>query len=252
MQAPFICNAFHKTIFAILAASISVTGSVHAQTGVLTQDLKSELEEHAQTLKQIDEYVKQGMQYETQLQQYQQMMTKVENLGSNFQLLPNSLGEIDASPLIQANCNAGSSSMVGGLLNNVTSLLAQPLAKNQQAICAEIVTTQVDKYNSTVEMLKTLSTNTSALQTLSSLTSTFTTAGESSAAATQAAGLGTEMAARMDAWGAHMKADEAILSSLQDMQSTLARQAMNAKPSMEGDAVQAAVLTAAFSYHPSL
>ncbi len=256
MQLPTIRSAFRKTTLALVTATILAAGAAHAQSlGVLTSDLKSEAEEHAQTLKQISQYIKQGQQYATQLQQYEQMLTKVENLGTNFQLLPNSMTRIeDPDPLIQANCSGGSSSsIVGNLLNSVTALIDQSIVKSQRDICAQIVKTQVDKYNSTVDMMGLLSTNsTSSLSKLTELSKTFSNAGESSSATTQALGYSNEMSTAMNNWAATIKADDAIISSLQDMQSTLARAAMNAKPSLGGNAVQAAVLTAAFTYHPSL
>ena len=253
MQRPTTRRAFHRTTVAFVTAMMLATGAARAQSvGVLTSDLKSEMEEHAQTLKQIDQYLKQGLQYEKQIQQYEQMLTKVVNLGTNFHILPNTLTKIDGEPLVEANCNSASGSIVGNLLNNVTSLLTQSVAQSQQQICAQIITTQVDKYNSTVDMLQSLSSNTSALQKLSDAASTITNAGEISSATTQAAGYNSLMATEVNNWEAHMKADDAIISSLQDMQSTLARQAMNAKPDLGGEAVQAAVLTTAFTYHPSL
>lgn len=252
MPYPIIRSAVRKTTFAFFAATILV-GAVHAQSvGVLTSDLKSELEEHAQTLKQIDQYIKQGLQYEKQIQQYEQMLTKVVNLGTNFHILPSPLTKLDSGPLVQANCNGSTGSLVTNLLAQVSSMLTQPLAESQRQICEQIVNTQVDKYNATVDMLQSISANTSALQKLSNATSTFTNAGESSSATTQAANYSTQMATEMNDWEATMKADDTILSSLQDMQSTLARQAMNARPDMAAEAVQAAALTAAFTYHPSL
>lgn len=253
MPRPTISSALRKTTLVLVAATAVAASAVQAQSvGVLTSDLKSEMEEHAQTLKQIDQYIKQGLQYEKQIQQYEQMLTKVVNLGTNFHILPNTLTKIDGDPLVEANCNSASGGIVSNLLNNVTSLLTQSVAQSQKQICAQIITTQVDKYNSTVDMLQSLSASTSALQKLSDATSTFTNAGESSSATTQAAGYNSQMATEVNNWEAHMKADDAIISSLQDMQSTLARQAMNAKPDLGGEAVQAAVLTAAFTYHPSL
>ncbi|HEV2680619.1 MAG TPA: hypothetical protein VGV14_08965, partial [Rhodanobacter sp.] len=168
----------------------------------------------ASVLKQIAQYTLQAQQYASQIQQYEQMLTKIENLGSNFQLLPNSMAKIDADPLIQANCNGSSGSIVGNLLSSVTSLLKQSVAQSQQQICTQITTTQVDKYNTTVDMLGSLAANTSALQKLSDLTSSFTNAGESSSATTQAAGYSNQMATAMNDWEAHMKADDAIISSL--------------------------------------
>jgi hypothetical protein len=246
MQRLAIRNAFRKTTIVPLMVALLSAGAAHAQSvGVLTQDLKTEYNQNLQTLKQIDQYVMQG-------QQYAQMLTKVMNLGTNFQLLPNTMQKIDADPLVQANCNSSSSSIIGSLLNDVTSLLNQTTAKSQQSICTQIIITQVDKYNSTVDMLSTLSVDSNAVKTLESAANTFSNMGESSSATTQGTSLNNQVSAQVNDWTAHLKADDAIISSLQDMQSTLARQAMNAKPDLAGEAVQAGALTAAFTYHPSL
>lgn len=240
-------GAFRRTAVVFAASAVlSAAGVAHAQSvGVLTQDLKSEFEEHAQTIKQIDQYIK-------QVQQYEQMLTQVQNLGSNFQFAQNTRVHLDAGPIIQANCNVGSGGIAGTLLNSVTSLLNQSMAQSQQNICREIINTQVSKYNSTVDMLDTLDANKPALGVVTSATSGFSNLGESNSATTQATGYNSEMATRMNDWATEMKADDAIIDSLRDMQSTLARQAMNAKPGMVGQAVQAAALTTAFTYHPSL
>lgn len=247
MQQQTKRHAFHKAALALAATSALASSVANAQTGVLVQDVKSEVEQHAQTAKQIEQYIKQGQQYMTQLQQYEQMFTKVMNLGTNFSIMPNTMQEIDAGPLIAANCNSGQISIVGSLLNQVTSLMNQSTAQSQQAICAQIVTTQVHEYNITVDMVNQIQSNIPALQKLSSLTSTFSTPGESSSATTQAAGIANDMAAAMNTWKTNKEADDAILQSLQGMQSTLAQGAMRGNPSLMGDAVQAAALTAAFS-----
>ncbi|MFK2877524.1 hypothetical protein [Rhodanobacter hydrolyticus] len=246
-------HATRTLTFFLTLASALTAGSVHAQTGILVQDAVQEKTSSASYLFQkITQYAKQVQQYETQVQQYQQMLTKVMNLGTNFSIAPNTMQEIDAGPLIQATCNGGSSSIVSNLLNQVTSLMNQSITQSQQAICAQIVTTQVDKYNITVDMMNQLHSNIPALQKLTSLTNGFTTAGESSSATAQAAGVANEMATAMNNWKTQVDADDAFISSLQGMQSTLGHAAMQGNPSLLGNAVQATALTAAFSYQPSL
>lgn len=239
--------------FALILVSALAAGSVHAQTGILVQDAKQEsTSQLAYTFQKITQYAKQVQQYETQVQQYQQMLTKVMNLGTNFSIAPNTMQEIEAAPLIQATCSGGSSSIVSNLLNQVTSLMNQSITQSQQAICAQIVTTQVDKYNITVDMMNQLHSNIPALQKLTSITNSFSTPGESSSATAQAAGVANEMATAMNNWKTQMDADDAFIGSLQGMQSTLGHAAMSGNPSLLGNAVQATALTAAFSYQPSL
>jgi hypothetical protein len=254
-----------KTMFrfternAALAIGLSVVTALFASpiaAQVLVTDQQSILNNQtgfaSQLAKTIDQYTQQVESYATQVQQYQQMLTKVMNLGTNFSLTPNTMQEIDAGPLIRANCNDSSSSVVSNLLNQVTSLMNQSITQSQQAICTQIITTQVDKYNITVGMMNQIQSNIPALQKLDDLTNGFTNAGESSAATAQAAGVANQMTTAMSNWRTRMDADDAFISSLQSMQSTLGQAAMRAKPSLTGEAVQAGVLTAAFSYQPSL
>jgi hypothetical protein len=181
----------------------------------------------AQLAKTVDQYAKQIEQYTLQVQQYEQMLTKVESLGTNFQLLPNNLQKIDADTLVQANCSGSSGGIVSNLLNNATSMLTQSITQNQQNICAQIVITQVDKYNATVDMLNTLSSDSAAVKKLDDLANSFTNLGQSSSVTTQAADLSNQVSAQVNAWNARIKADDAVISSLQGMQSTLAQMALN-------------------------
>lgn len=252
MQSPAIQIILRNISFVIATACTLGSVTARAQTGVLVQDFKTELEAHAQTVKQIAQYAKQAQQYVTQVQQYEQMFTQVQNLGQDFHFFPPTMEEIAAGPVIAAKCGTGSSNVAGNILNSVTSLLNQSITKSQQAICAQIVTTQVNKYNSTVQMLNTMNKNIGPLQSLADQASTFTNMGQATTAETEATSYVAQMESARNSWEATVKADDATLSSLNDMQSTLAANAMNAKPDMGGEAVQAAVLTAAFTYHPSL
>lgn len=253
MQNPSIRRSCRNTAIALAAVTVLVVGAVHAQSvGVMVQDLKSHIQEKAQILKQIDQYVMQGKEYAQQIQQYEQMLTNIQDLGSNFQFTANTRTKMQEGPLIHASCNGGSGGILGNLLDNVTSLVNQTLEKSQQSICAEIIRIQVGKFNSTVDMLDAIDSNAAALQKVKNDASNAKNMGEVNSAAAEAASYSSQMATRVTNWSATMKANDAMLTSYRDMQSTLARNAMNAKPGLLGQTVQAAALTAAFSYHPSL
>lgn len=200
----------------------------------------------SQLAKTVQQYSQQVQSYMTQVQQYQQMLTTVTNLGTNLSITPNTMSKINAGPLIQANCGNDSSGIVGNLLNQVTSLVNQSIAKSQQAICAQIISTQVDKYNITADIANQLQSNIPALEKLQNISTTFTNAGQSSSATTQAANVAAQMAAAMNNWKTRIDADDATIKSLQDVQSTLAQTSLRGT-SLQGEAVQAAALTAAFT-----
>lgn len=207
----------------------------------------------AQLAKTIDQLDQQMQQYALQVRQYEQMLTKIENLGTNFQLQPNTLHEIDADPLIQARCSSGSGgNAIGNLLDNATSLLSQSIVQSQRHICAAIVAAEVNKYNLTVQMLDRLYADSIAIRKLDGVVNGISNLGQSSSATSQALDIGNQMSAQMSHWSAQLKAADAVIGALKDMQSTLAQTAMNARPDLQGEAVQAAALAAAFDYRPLL
>lgn len=230
-------------------------GVSQAQVGVLVTDpAVEEASQGTQTsaaasvAKQIDQYIKQGQQYLTQVQQYEQMLTSAENLGMNVSLVPNTLQPItDTDSMIQQNCNGGSSSGFGDILNSVVSLFSQPISQSQQAICGKVVELQVDKYNKTVDMLNQLQTYNGSLQKLSNMANTFDNMGKSSSTTTQATTYTSQLTTAMNNWQTQMQADDTMISALRDQQSMLAKMAMDSKPDFLGQGTQAAALTLAFS-----
>jgi len=131
-------------------------------------------------------------------------------------------------------------------------MVSQPITQQQQQVCAQIVTAQVDQYNTTVQMMNQIQSNIPALQKVTELTSGFSNMGESSSATAQANNYSTQLVTAMNNYKAHMDADATLISALQSMQSSLGQAAMKGNSSLVGNAVQAAALTAAFSYQPSL
>jgi len=203
-----------------VAAAIIATGNIHAQV-VVTDPTEESTSSLAASFAKVTAFAK-------QVQQYEQMLTSVVNLNMSS-LIPNApLQQIsDPSSLIQAKCNGGSSGVVGALMTSLSSLISGQMDQSQKAICAQIVTTQVDKYNRTVTMMNQLNTYGSSLQTLQSSVSSFSNMGESSSTTTAAAGYSAQLQTEMSNWESQMKADDAIIKTLSDQQSILSQMALN-------------------------
>lgn len=212
---------------AIVAGIIAIaSGNANAQVAVI--DAPAEQSANAAVLKQIDQYVMQGKQFEEQVLQYEQMVTSLTDLNLK-DLTPNTpLQPIgDPTSLIQAKCSGGSSSPIGSLMTSLTSLVGGPMNQSQQAICAQIVTTQVDKYNKTVDMLNTLNSYTTSLNTLQKAINAIKLMGQSSSANSQASGYSAQLQTQMSDWESQMQADDAIIKTLEDQQSLLTQIALN-------------------------
>lgn len=168
-------------------------------------------------------------QYITMVDQYKQMLVQVTGLGTHFTILPTTLDPIgDPAALIDANCGAGGGGgLLGGLMASLTSLLSQPVSESQRNVCAQIVIAQVDKYNQTVALLGRLGTYKNSLDQLVHMAGKAeATLGYASGTTTQATTYASGMATDMNNWDARMKADDAIIKTLQDQQVLLARQAL--------------------------
>lgn len=240
---------FYGKSIALAIITTLVAGAAHAQSaGILTSDIKSELEEHLQTAKQIEQFAKQIQQYALQVQQYEQMLTKAMNLGTNFSIMPTAMQTMDPDPLIQANCSSNTGSIIGNFASQITtSLMSQSVVKSQQQICAAIITTQVDKYNTTLQMMQQIQSNIPAVQKFTDLADNFSNLGESSSATTQINSYSGQLSTAMSNWKAHMDADDAYIASLQQMQGVLAKKALNGSNSILGDVVQAGTFATAFN-----
>lgn len=249
MQQPTNHRASRKIALALVTVTILVAGAAHAQTGVLVTDMKSNLEEHAQTLKQIDQFAKQVQQYQTQLQQYAAIVTSLQGLAAGgISLMPNTLQPIsDSSTLVRQSCpGAGGGSVMGDLSAIVTSSFSQSIATSQQSICAQIVITQVDKYNKTIKVIQDMQQFGSALQNLTKQISAVTNQGDSNRVSASATVQAQQISADMADWDTQMKADDAVIATLQQQQSILAKVALNGSNTVLGDIVQAGAFAAAF------
>lgn len=202
-----------------------------------------------QLAQSVADYARQAEQLFQETQTALQLVSSVQGLTSNMSLFPNQMQQItDASPIIQANCaGSNSSGIVGNLLNQVTSLINQSVMQRQQQICVAIVQTQVDKYNLTVQMIQRLGGYSDYFNKVEGIIKTAKTLGDANSANNQAKQYDSAMNTEMNDYQTQIKAKDALISSLQSMQSALAQGALRGDPSLLGNAIQAAALTAAFS-----
>lgn len=200
--------------------------------------------------KQIQQYEKQIQQYTTQLQQYAQMLSSIKGLRTGMSLTPNKLEHIgDPGSLIQANCaGASGGGLLGGVLENLGSIANQSITQSQRQICAQIVTTQIDKYNKTVDMLSQMNNYSTMFQKVQQVELAVSTMADSGRANNQAQVYSGALATQMANWQAQMQADDAIIKTLQDQQAILAKVALNGgNGSMLGDALPDATFQTAIS-----
>lgn len=216
------------------------------QTGFATQLAKT-VEQYKQ---QILQYTKQLQQYELQLQQYQQMLSSIQNISNGVSLMPNELQRVtNTAALIQGRCSstAGVSGVVSTLMNSMSSLMTQSITQAQQILCERIVTTQIDKYNQTVDMLNKLHDQYGdQFQQLESLFGSGSSMADTDRASGQVQKYSDALATEMGNWQTRMKADDAVIETLQSQQSILGRVAMKGSSTTLGNVVQATTFAAAF------
>ncbi len=204
----------------------------------------------SQLAKTVEQYTQQIQQYQTQLQQYQQMLSSIQNLSNGLSLAPNQLQQItNTDALIKGKCSGASSpaGLVSSVMNSMSSLMTQSITQTQQMLCAQIVTTQVDKYNKTVTMLNKLHDDYGGqFQQMDQMAAGVDTQADAERATTQVAKYSGAVSTEMSNWQAQMQADDAVISTLQSQQSILGHVALKGSSTLLGNVVQATTFAAAF------
>ena len=236
-------------IIAMTVACISFGGNAMAQ-GVMVNDPTAIGKLISQYAKQIEQFKKQVEQYTLQLQQYQQMLSSIQNISNGVSLAPNQLQHVtNADALIRGKCSGNSSpaGLVSALMNSMSSLMNQSITQTQETICGQIVTTQIKKYNETVDMLNRLHDEYgNQLRQLEHMAGKVNTQADSGRASTQVQKYSDAIATEMGNWQARMKADDAVIETLQNQQSILGHVALNGSSTPLGNVIQATTFAAAF------
>ena len=235
-----------------LAATIATIGTAGAQ--VLVADPTSVASNQqgfaTQLAKTIEQYAKQVQQYATQLQQYQQLLSSVGSLSNGLSLAPSQLQPVtDTATLIQGKCPgaASPSGLVSSLMDSMSSLLTQPISGTQQALCAQIVSMQIDKYNRTVDLLARLHGYAGQFQQVEDLANAISTLADTGRVSTQVQKYASALDTEMADWQAQMQADDAVIATLQSQQAILSHLALRGSNTVLGNVVQAAAFAAAFN-----
>lgn len=259
------CGRTHRSLRKLPVIAVvflvGALGASQARAQVLVTDLTAIANNHAD---HALEYGKQVMQYAKQLEQH---LTALESLAAQYEQLsnmlvtlknlPNSISmpgapvvHLDAPTLAQMQCTTSDGTIFGGLMSALRSAFASQYLQAQHQLCEAIVAVEVEKYNSTADMLqrikgpggyaelgRKLEAMREALGRLAhgDLTSINDQAGRNL----------LHLNEEMSNWQAGITAYDAMLKSMQDMQSTLANQALNGQPSLLGTSIQAAALAAA-------
>ncbi len=235
-----------------LAAGMAAVDTAYAQVIVAAPTTVAVNEQGfaTQLAKTVEQYAKQVQQYATQLQQYQQLLSSVGNLGNGLSLTPNQLQPVtNTAALIQGKCSHADNPtvLVSSLMNNMSSLLSQPISQTQQALCAQIVSVQIDKYNRTVELLNRLRGYASQFQQVESTASAISTLADTGRVSTQVQKYASALNTDIGDWQAQMQADDAIVATLQNQQAILGHMALRGSNTVLGNIVQAVTFATAFN-----
>lgn len=248
-----------KTLVAVSLACAAYASGASAQVlvhdqGVITSNQEGFKSQLAKTIsqyeKQIQQYKTQLDQYTTQLQQYEQMLTSIQNIPNSVSLSSNQLEHVtNTDALIRGKCSGtpGVGGLVSTLMNSMSSLMSQSITQTQQVLCGQIVTTQIKKYNETVDMLNQLHNKYGDnLQQLESSFQRVKSLGDTDSVTAQAQKYSDGLATEMSNWQARMKADDAVIETLQNQQSILGHVALNGSSTPLGNVIQATTFAAAF------
>jgi len=215
-------------------------------------------------------WAKEFVEWEQQLQSWKTQISGVLNLTNALNMNGLfGLSKIDGTAqtnLINQSCPGPNLLSASGVTQAISSFISSDLTSdipgNQQKICSQIVTLQIDKYNRTVDMLNRINSFGDKIKQLQGTLNTISSlggllgGGQSIADITnkmnQAQQNSTGLDAEMKAYQASIAVDDAGISSLQQMQSNLAKIAIKGKSQgllgdIAGTLVQAAALKTALA-----
>ncbi len=218
-----------------------------ASAQVLTLDNTNNATNIAGFAKQLAQTVQ---QYQVEFQTLQNMLVTAQSLGTTPPTFTSQLPMInDTSQLISAKCpGATGTSAVTDIMNTITTSLAPSsyIVTAQQQICAQIVQLQVKEYNATATLYNKMPQYGTSIQQLTQLANSINSMGSSSAVQTQAQSYSSQLSTDVSGWQTELQSDDAMIQSLQQQQSILARVALHGSNTILGNVVQATALEAAF------
>lgn len=249
------------TCFALAMLLMGALAPTQTTAQVLVMDATAIANNHADHAleygKQVMQYAKQVEQHLTALEslsvQYQQftnLLVTLENLPNAITMPGAPLAHLDAAPLARMRCASAGGSVLGSLMTSLMAAFDSQYMAAQRQLCEKIVEVEVDRFNSTADMLNRIkgpggyADLAHKLETLRGTLGRLAH-GDLTAINDQATRNMANLDAEMSNWRAGIAGYDATLKSLQDMQSTLANRALNGQPTLLGTGIQAAALQAA-------
>lgn len=193
-----------------------------------------------------------AQQYKDQFDFLQSEYKKLETF--NFQLFAttNQFKRIPDDYGVTDECPGVSGGLAGDITSALTSFLPDmggDVIKQQTEICRMIVLTKNRKYNSTVDYLLLVAAESKDIQDvqLQRILGVGSSNGALASNATETIRYGSSLQTSREIWESDMKQSDTQIAMLQQLQSTLARRAMNGQPSALGTLVNVTALKAAFT-----
>jgi hypothetical protein len=162
--------------------------------------------------------IKDGFKKESDLEQKQldQLTFQLAAINVTAKLPDQNLKKLDTgsrAKLVDKNCGSGASSALSAPMTDQDSILSQSVDQSQQQICANIVATEVDKYNTTVNMLDRFKDYKSALDDLTGALGHIERVADANLISSQAQVYSSALNTEMANWRAQMDAYDTIIRS---------------------------------------
>jgi hypothetical protein len=215
-------------------------------------------QDNSAIIKAVKEYAEQARRWSDTLKQYQGEVAFWENMSVKLQgltfesfTLQNQFKTIPADYGMADECPG----VTGGLAGDITSALSSfvpdmggDVIKQQRTICQLIVQTKNHKYNATVAYLTSLGQAIKDLKAIADRRANEVGKdnGNLQAVANDAENYNTSVNTAEKTWRTEMTQSDAQIQMLMQIQSNLARRAMNGQPSPLGTLVNVAAMKVAF------
>lgn len=238
--------------FAMVCGLIGSTA--HAQWAVIDPtEIAANAEEFATEATRwastIEKYGQDITQYTNVLNHYEQQLIKLQNLNLSMIQLSNEFPRRDDSWGVIDTCGSnggGISGILTGLLPSILPAIGDNVGQTQKTICVQIVQAQNRKYNSTVDLLTTLTQQQSDLLNKIEAQRNNMSTGQGDLAANdnEVARFQAKINMELQFWQTNQSAYDSFIDSLKRQQSNEAKKALTGS-SIIGQVINAAALQTA-------
>ncbi|MGF6492869.1 cysteinyl-tRNA synthetase [Luteibacter sp. 621] len=187
--------------------------------------------------------------YASQVQFWENNLIKLKSLQYELLRTQQQFQEVDDNFGVEERC-PGAALISGDITTTMTSAMSQltgDIKAQQNAVCVLTQRTRNQRYNNTVKYLQQMTTQTGTLEQLTAvrLAVVGDSPGKLQGLQDDTARFGVNVAQARDSWKTTDEQLGAQIDALNEKQTTLAKQALDGKPTVLGTVVNAAILEAA-------